>query len=72
MGDCGGVKPVLKTALSLPPGLKECLSSLGVIEKDGSHQVSHRRDGEELDVVGGAALVVVVVVRGGVLCTTPL
>lgn len=25
------------------------MSSLGVIEKDGSHQVFHRRNGEELD-----------------------
>lgn len=64
VGGLWGLKPVLKTSLSLPAGLKECLSSLGVIEKDGSHQVSHQRNGEELDVVGG--------VRDAVLCTTLL
>lgn len=43
-----GMRPVLKK-LPLPTGLKECLSSLNVIEKDGSHQVFHWRSGEELD-----------------------
>lgn len=44
-----GMRPVLKSSLSLPPGSKKCVPSVGVIEKDGSRRVFRRRNGEELD-----------------------